>query len=57
MPRRGLCQWTARPGGTHKPAFIAWCWAPLRDLPALAVPFKRETYERVVREFGKFAGG
>lgn len=44
-------------GGAHKPEFIAWRWAPLRDLPDLVVPFKRETYERVAREFGKFAGG
>ena len=44
-------------GGAHKPEFIAWRWAPLRDLPDLVVPFKRETYERVAREFEKFAGG
>ena len=28
----------------------------MRELPDLVVPFKRETYERVVREFAKFAG-
>ena len=42
-------------GGAHKPEFIAWRWAPLRDLPDLVVPFKRETYERVAKEFKKFA--
>ena len=43
------------PGDGHDPEFIAWRWAELRELPDLVVPFKRATYERVVREFGKFA--
>jgi len=42
-------------GGDHKPEFIAWRWEPMANLPDLVVPFKRPTYERVVREFAKFA--
>jgi putative (di)nucleoside polyphosphate hydrolase len=43
------------PGGGHDPEFIAWKWEPMAHLPDLVVPFKRSTYERVVREFAKFA--
>ena len=43
------------PGGGHDPEFIEWRWATMDDLPGLVVPFKRQTYERVVGEFGKFA--
>jgi putative (di)nucleoside polyphosphate hydrolase len=43
-------------GGEHDPEFIAWKWEPMEHLPDLVVPFKRSTYERVVREFSKFAG-
>ena len=42
-------------GGAHDPEFIAWKWEPMGHLPDLVVPFKRPTYERVVREFSKFA--
>jgi putative (di)nucleoside polyphosphate hydrolase len=42
------------PGG-HEPEFIDWRWVALRELPELVVPFKRQTYERVVAEFAKFA--
>jgi putative (di)nucleoside polyphosphate hydrolase len=42
-------------GGGHDPEFIAWKWEPAEHLPDLVVPFKRPTYERVVREFAKFA--
>jgi putative (di)nucleoside polyphosphate hydrolase len=45
----------AAPGG-HKPEFIEWRWVGIRELPDLVVPFKRETYERVVKEFSRFAG-
>ena len=41
-------------GGGHNPEFIAWKWEPMEHLPDLVVPFKRPTYERVVREFAKF---
>lgn len=39
------------PAGGHKPEFIDWRWAKINDLPELVVPFKRQTYERVVAEF------
>jgi len=45
----------AHPAGGHKPEFVEWRWEPLANLPALVVPFKRKTYERVVAEFSKFA--
>jgi len=38
----------------HEPEFIAWRWVAMDELPDLAVPFKRQTYERVVAEFAKF---
>jgi putative (di)nucleoside polyphosphate hydrolase len=43
------------PGG-HKPEFTAWRWERMENLPALIIPFKRDVYERVVKEFAKFAG-
>jgi len=46
----------AHPAGGHKPEFIDWCWVAMSKLPELVVPFKRQTYERVVAEFRKFAG-
>jgi putative (di)nucleoside polyphosphate hydrolase len=42
-------------GGAHKPEFVEWRWEPMQNLPALVVPFKRQIYERVVKEFSKFA--
>jgi putative (di)nucleoside polyphosphate hydrolase len=45
----------AHPAGGHKPEFVEWRWEPLENLPALVVPFKRSTYERVVREFARFS--
>ena len=39
----------------HKPEFSAWRWERLQELPALIIPFKRPVYERVVKEFAKFA--
>jgi putative (di)nucleoside polyphosphate hydrolase len=45
----------AQPGGGHEPEFIAWRWENLRELPTLVVPFKRQLYERVVKEFAGFA--
>ena len=44
------------PAGGHDAEFVEWRWERLDKLPALIVPFKRSTYERVVREFAKFAG-
>lgn len=37
------------------PEFDAWKWAPLRDLPAMVVPFKRAIYERIAEDFARFA--
>jgi putative (di)nucleoside polyphosphate hydrolase len=42
-------------GGAHKPEFVEWRWEPMENLPELVVPFKRKVYERVVKEFSKFA--
>jgi len=44
-----------RPAGGHKPEFIEWRWEPMRNLPGLIIPFKRPVYERVVKEFSRFA--
>ena len=44
------------PAGGHDAEFVEWRWERLDKLPALIVPFKRSTYQRVVREFAKFAG-
>jgi len=41
---------------TH-PEFIAWRWVPLAETPALAVPFKRATYARLVTDFASYATG
>ncbi len=43
------------PAGGHEPEFIDWRWVEMRDLPDLVVPFKRQTYERVVRDFEQYA--
>jgi putative (di)nucleoside polyphosphate hydrolase len=43
------------PAGGHEPEFIDWRWIAMRELPDVVVQFKRHTYERVVREFEKFA--
>ena len=44
------------PGGGHDPEFVAWRWEPVKNLPSLIIPFKRPVYERVVKEFSRFAG-
>ena len=33
------------------PEFEAWRWVPMRELPSLIVPFKRDVYVRVVDAF------
>jgi putative (di)nucleoside polyphosphate hydrolase len=35
--------------------FEAWRWARLEEAPALVIPWKRDVYEQVVREFARFA--
>ena len=42
------------PGGGHEPEFVAWRWEKIERLPELVVPFKRQIYEQVVKEFAKF---
>ncbi len=37
------------------PEFDIWRWAPLSELPDLAVPFKRTIYETLVESFAPFA--
>lgn len=37
------------------PEFDAWRWAPLAELPAMAVPFKRAIYEVLARDFARYA--
>jgi putative (di)nucleoside polyphosphate hydrolase len=37
------------------PEFVAWRWADLADLPALAVPFKRDIYAVLARDFARYA--
>jgi putative (di)nucleoside polyphosphate hydrolase len=38
------------------PEFDAWRWEPLANVPSLVVPFRREVYKMVAREFAGFAG-
>jgi len=40
----------------HTPEFDAWRWAPLAEVPALIVPFKRPVYEEVARRFARWTG-
>ena len=47
----------AHPAAGHKPEFLEWRWEPMRNLPKLIIPLKRRVYERVVKEFAKFATG
>lgn len=43
------------PAGGHEPEFAEWRWEKLERLPELVVPFKRQVYEKVIREFAHFA--
>lgn len=36
---------------TAEPEFREWCWIKPQELLEKIVPFKRDTYERVIREF------
>ena len=42
-------------GGAHEPEFVEWRWEPMQNLAKLVVPFKRVTYQRIVKEFARFA--
>ncbi|MGU3495091.1 RNA pyrophosphohydrolase [Xanthobacteraceae bacterium A53D] len=44
-------------GGAHKPEFMSWRWESLERATDLVIPFKRPVYERVAREFRRFAQG
>lgn len=39
----------------HHAEFSAWRWIGIGELDALAVPFKRGVYRRVIDEFARFA--
>jgi len=39
----------------HEPEFSTYRWVGLDELPALIVPFKRETYRQVIAGLGKYA--
>lgn len=45
----------ANPGDGHDPEFVEWRWEPMQNLPDLVVPFKRQTYERIVKDFARLA--
>lgn len=38
------------PGDPHT-EFVAWRWCTIEELPAAIVPFKRDLYEEVLRQF------
>lgn len=38
-------------GGKHKAEFDAWRWEKLSRTPSLIVPFKKQTYDKVVEAF------
>lgn len=40
---------------TPHPEFSEWRWAPMAELPALIVSFKRQLYRELVAEFGHLA--
>ncbi len=40
---------------THEPEFAAWKWLTIDELPRVIVPFKRDSYSKVVAAFGHLA--
>ena len=36
---------------THEPEFAIWRWVSMEKLPSLIVPFKRDTYKKVIDAF------
>ena len=40
---------------TAHPEFAAWKWLAMDDLPGLIVPFKRDTYQKVIAAFRDLA--
>ncbi len=45
------------PPDGHAPEFDRWKWVSVDELPRLVVPFKREVYLRILREFAHLTGG
>ena len=43
------------PARRPRAGILEWRWEPMRNLPGLIIPFKREVYERVVKEFARLA--
>ena len=43
------------PPGGHTAEFDEWAWRPMRELPELIVPFKRQLYVAVAEAFAGFA--
>ena len=41
---------------TEEPEFREWCWIKPEELLDKIVPFKRSTYEKVIREFKNLVG-
>jgi len=41
---------------TPEPEFAAWKWLAIEALPRLIVPFKRDTYAKVIADFRDLAG-
>ncbi len=40
---------------THEPEFATWRWVSMDELPSLIVPFKRDTYKKVIAAFRDLA--
>ena len=55
LHRRRAARSTSRIPAAATSRNSGWRWEPMKNLPALVVPFKRAVYERVVQEFAKFA--
>ena len=43
------------PPAGHQAEFVAWKWAPVSDLLDLIVPFKRDVYREVLKNFAELA--
>jgi putative (di)nucleoside polyphosphate hydrolase len=39
----------------HEPEFSAFQWVELKKLPELIVPFKRDSYKKVIAALGQYA--
>jgi putative (di)nucleoside polyphosphate hydrolase len=46
----------ASPPDGHKPEFDQWRWERLERVADLVVPFRREVYRTVAKQFAQFAG-